>query len=80
MISYSKNITRYAWVQVASEGEDYILQNKGYNKVLVKAGAQPTSVDGSIELESKGVITSTIMSGNIWVRALKEPVIIAYAK
>lgn len=80
MISYSEKITIDTWVQVASDGEDYILQNKGDNKLLVKAGAQPTSADGSIELDGKGVITSTIMNGNIWVRALGETVTIAYAK
>lgn len=81
MINYSENIGG-TWVQIASDGDDYMLQNKSKsNKLLVKTSVSlPAGSDGSFELGPGEVIASTILNGNIFVRALSDNVLIAYAK
>lgn len=69
MVNYTA-VLREPWVLIASEGQDYVLQVIGDGEALVKASATaPTGTDGAFSLETKAVITSQILSGNIYARA-----------
>lgn len=69
MVNYTA-VLRDQWVLIASAGEEYVLQVTGDGEVLVKASATtPTGTDGAFSLETKAVITSQILSGNIYARA-----------
>lgn len=79
MESFSEKVTRDSWINIA-DNEDYIMQCKSDNTLLVKVGAEPTDVAGALELVRGDILTSTILSGKIWVKALSDDVLIAYAK
>lgn len=77
-----QNITLTSqWVQLSND-EDYIIQNKSTTRsIYVAASAtEPSSIGIAIEIESKGVITSSIMSGVIWARTEKGIAQIVCAK
>ena len=68
------------WVKL-SNNEDYIIQNKSATLIYVAASATiPSSIDIAIELESKGVITSSLMPGVIWAKTIKGIAPIVCAK
>ena len=68
------------WVKL-SNNEDYIIQNKSSTLIYVAASATiPSSIDIAIELESKGVLTSSLMPGVIWAKAIKGIAPIVCAK
>ena len=68
------------WVKL-SNNEDYIIQNKSSTLIYVAASATiPSSVDIAIELESKGVLTSSLMPGVIWAKTIKGTAPIVRAK
>ena len=68
------------WVKL-SNNEDYIIQNKSSAPIYVAASATiPSSIDIAIELESKGVLTSSLMPGVIWAKTIKGIAPIVCAK
>lgn len=68
------------WVKL-SNNEDYIIQNKSSTLIYVAASATiPSSIDIAIELESKGVLTSSLMPGVIWAKTIKGTAAIVCAK
>ena len=68
------------WVKL-SNNEAYIIQNKSSTLIYVAASATiPSSIDIAIELESKGVITSSLMPGVIWAKTIKGIAPIVCAK
>ena len=80
MVGYNLTLNNQ-WVQI-SNNEDYVLQNKSTTRsVYVAASAtMPSSIAIAIELESKDLITSSIMPGIIWARSAKGTATIVYAK
>lgn len=82
MINYTEKVGG-TWIQIAVEVDDYMVQckGKGSQVLLVKASSgEPTDSSGAFELYPGDVVASTILTGNIWVRALADDVLIAYAK
>lgn len=70
MENYELEIGQVAWTKVVNSGASYILQNVGENRILLKAGlVSPTNDKGSIILQPFDVISSSVISGNIWVKA-----------
>jgi hypothetical protein len=70
MENYELEIGQVAWTKVVNSGASYILQNVGDNRILLKAGlVSPTTEKGSIILQPFDVISSSVISGNIWVKA-----------
>ena len=70
MENYELDIGQATWTKVVNSGASYILQNVGENRVLLKAGlVSPTNEKGSIILQPFDVISSSVISGNIWVKA-----------
>jgi hypothetical protein len=70
MENYELEIGQVAWTKVVNSGASYILQNVGDNRILLKAGlVSPTNDKGSIILQPFDVISSSVISGNIWVKA-----------
>ena len=68
------------WVKL-SNNEDYIIQNKSSTLIYVAASATiPSSIDIAIELESKGVLTSSLMPGVILAKTIKGTAAIVCAK
>ena len=68
------------WVKL-SNNEDYIIQNKSSTLIYVAASDTiPSSIDIAIELESKGVLTSSLMPGVIWAKTIKGTAAIVCAK
>lgn len=80
MVSYSKVVNATEWFKI-SDDEDYILQNKGEQVLLVKASAtEPVDSSASFEIDVDEVIGSTILSGVIWCKAAKKTTLVTYAK
>ena len=70
MENYELEIGQVTWTKVVNSGASYILQNVGDNRILLKAGlVSPTNDKGSIILQPFDVISSSVISGNIWVKA-----------
>jgi hypothetical protein len=70
MENYELEIGQVAWTKVVNSGASYILQNVGDNRILLKAGlVSPTNDKGSIILQPFDVISSSVIRGNIWVKA-----------
>ena len=70
MENYELDIGQATWTKVVNSGASYILQNVGENRVLLKASfSQPTTEKGSIILQPFDVISSSVISGDIWVKA-----------
>ena len=70
MENYELEIGQVAWTKVVNSGASYILQNVGENRILLKAGlVSPSNDKGSIILQPFDVISSSVISGNIWVKA-----------
>lgn len=70
MENYELEIGQVTWTKVVNSGDSYILQNVGDNRILLKAGlVSPTNDKGSIILQPFDVISSSVISGNIWVKA-----------
>ena len=70
MENYELEIGQVTWTKVVNSGASYIIQNTGDNRVLLKAGlVSPTNDKGSIILQPFDVISSSVISGNIWVKA-----------
>ena len=70
MENYELDVGQVTWTKVVNSGASYILQNTGDNRVLLKAGlVSPTNDKGSIILQPFDVISSSVISGNIWVKA-----------
>jgi hypothetical protein len=70
MENYELDVGQVAWTKVVNSGASYILQNVGDNRILLKAGlVSPTNDKGSIILQPFDVISSSVISGNIWVKA-----------
>ena len=70
MENYELEIGQVAWTKVVNSGASYILQNVGENRILLKASfSTPTNDKGSIILQPFDVISSSVISGNIWVKA-----------
>lgn len=70
MENYELDIGQVAWTKVVNSGASYILQNVGDNRILLKAGlVSPTNDKGSIILQPFDVISSSVIRGNIWVKA-----------
>ena len=68
------------WVKL-SNNQDYIIQNKSSTLIYVAASATiPSSIDIAIELESKCVLTSSLMPGVIWAKTIKGIAPIVCAK
>lgn len=70
MENYELEIGQVAWTKVVNSGASYILQNVGDNRILLKASlSTPTTEKGSIILQPFDVISSSVISGNIWIKA-----------
>ena len=70
MENYELDVGQVTWTKVVNSGASYILQNVGDNRILLKAGlVSPTNDKGSIILQPFDVISSSVISGNIWVKA-----------
>lgn len=70
MENYELEIGQVAWTKVVNSGASFIIQNTGDNRILLKAGlVSPTNDKGSIILQPFDVISSSVISGNIWVKA-----------
>ena len=70
MENYELEIGQVTWTKVVNSGASFIIQNTGDNRVLLKAGlVSPTNDKGSIILQPFDVISSSVISGNIWVKA-----------
>lgn len=70
MENYELEIGQVAWTKVVNSGASYILQNVGENRILLKASfSTPTTEKGSIILQPFDVISSSVISGDIWVKA-----------
>ena len=70
MENYELEIGQVTWTKVVNSGASYILQNVGENRILLKASlSTPTTEKGSIILQPFDVISSSVISGNIWVKA-----------
>jgi hypothetical protein len=70
MENYELEIGQVAWTKVVNSGASYILQNVGDNRILLKASlSTPTNDKGSIILQPFDVISSSVIRGNIWVKA-----------
>lgn len=70
MENYELEIGQVTWTKVVNSGDSYILQNVGDNRILLKAGlVSPTNDKGSIILQPFDVISSSVILGNIWVKA-----------
>ena len=70
MENYELEIGQVAWTKVVNSGASYILQNVGENRILLKASlSTPTTDKGSIILQPFDVISSSVIRGNIWVKA-----------
>lgn len=70
MENYELDVGSATWTKVVNSGANYILQNVGDNRILLKAGlVSPTNDKGSIILQPFDVISSSVISGNIWVKA-----------
>lgn len=70
MENYELDVGSATWTKVVNSGASYILQNVGENRILLKASfSAPTNDKGSIILQPFDVISSSVISGNIWVKA-----------
>ena len=70
MENYELDVGQVTWTKVVNSGASYILQNVGENRILLKAGlVSPINDKGSIILQPFDVISSSVISGNIWVKA-----------
>lgn len=70
MENYELEIGQVTWTKVVNSGASFIIQNTGDNRILLKAGlVSPTNDKGSIILQPFDVISSSVISGNIWVKA-----------
>lgn len=70
MENYELDVGQVTWTKVVNSGASYILQNVGENRILLKASlSTPTTEKGSIILQPFDVISSSVISGNIWVKA-----------
>ena len=70
MENYELDVGQATWTKVVNSGASYILQNVGENRILLKASfSTPTTEKGSIILQPFDVISSSVISGNIWVKA-----------
>ena len=70
MENYELEIGQVTWTKVVNSGASYILQNVGESRILLKASfSTPTTEKGSIILQPFDVISSSVISGNIWVKA-----------
>lgn len=70
MENYELDVGQVTWTKVVNSGASYILQNVGENRILLKASlVSPTTEKGSIILQPFDVISSSVISGNIWVKA-----------
>lgn len=70
MITQEMIVSSADWVSVSSGGADYMIQNTGTNRVLIKAsGIKPTDEIGSVVLLPFQVMSSKILTGDIWVKA-----------
>ena len=70
MENYELDVGQATWTKVVNSGASYILQNVGENRILIKAGlVSPTNDKGSIILQPFDVISSSVISGNIWIKA-----------
>ena len=70
MENYELEIGQVTWTKVVNSGASFIIQNTGDNRVLLKAGlVSPTNDKGSIILQPFDVISSSVIKGNIWVKA-----------
>ena len=70
MENYELDVGQVTWTKVVNSGASFIIQNTGDNRVLLKAGlVSPTNDKGSIILQPFDVISSSVISGNIWVKA-----------
>ena len=70
MENYELDVGQVAWTKVVNSGASYILQNVGDNRIFLKAGlVSPINDKGSIILQPFDVISSSVISGNIWVKA-----------
>jgi hypothetical protein len=70
MENYELDVGQVTWTKVVNSGASYILQNVGENRILLKAGlVSPTNDKGSIILQPFDVISSSVIRGNIWVKA-----------
>lgn len=72
MVNSEKVLNSTTWEKISSMGQDYVIQNIGTNRVLVKASStMPTNEVGAIVLLPYSVMSSTILKGDIWVKATK---------
>ena len=70
MENYELEVGQVTWTKVVNSGASYILQNVGENRILLKAGfSTPTTEKGSIILQPFDVISSSVISGDIWIKA-----------
>lgn len=70
MITQEMIVSSADWVSVSSGGAEYMIQNTGTNRVLIKAsGLKPTDETGSVVLLPFQVMSSKILTGDIWVKA-----------
>ena len=70
MENYELDVGQATWTKVVNSGASYILQNVGENRILLKAGfSTPTTEKGSIILQPFDVISSSVISGDIWIKA-----------
>ena len=70
MENYELDIGQATWTKVVNSGASYILQNVGENRILLKASfSAPATEKGSIILQPFDVISSSVISGNIWIKA-----------
>ena len=70
MENYELEIGQVTWTKVVNSGASYILQNVGENRILLKASlVSPTTEKGSIILQPFDVISSSVISGDIWIKA-----------
>lgn len=70
MITQEMIVSSADWVSVSGGGADYMIQNTGTSRVLIKAsGVKPTNDTGSVVLLPFQVMSSKILTGDIWVKA-----------
>lgn len=81
MTSTGSVIYNNAWKEIA-DNVDYMLQNKDKSSIVwVKASdAEPTDLDGAIELPYQGVISQHLLSGKIWAKAKEAQATVSISK
>jgi len=64
-------LTKDVWVQLATDGDDFVIQNVGNGVAILKYsdGEPTTSERGHLIVMYDGISSSTFGSGNVWGKA-----------